>query len=152
MIGLSRRENDLLGFIRSHVKEQGVSPSFEQMAVHLGLSPNSKSSVQRSVDRLVWAGCLAKTAGDARSLKPVYTADYHAPDCDCGDCLRANYLRDLKLVEALQVAPPAALVPKLRGLKPVPALTRVYWRSGFPKSLRPKFRKAQSQCAPAQAG
>lgn len=147
---LSPRMAELLKIIVAHVTAHGLAPSRNEMRVALGLK--SAGHVNRMVDGLVDMGFLTRAVRRPRGIELAQSEHHHLANCECAPCLRANYLRNLELVEAMQVAPPAALVPRLAGLKPVAAITRIYWRSGFPRSMRPNPRKSQPQNAPAQAG
>jgi SOS-response transcriptional repressor LexA len=134
---LTVRQRDALEFIRSEVEARGVPPTCAEIAGRLG-SPKSKASALCILDALMAAGYLRRRPNRARAIELLQDETYHRPDCDCDGCAETRYFEQLKLVHALQFSPPAALVPKLKGLRPVSELTKVYWLRGFPRSLRPR--------------
>lgn len=66
---MTKRQAQLLDFIRSYVAEKGYSPSFDEMRLTLGL--RSKSGVHRSVDALVAHGKVRRTPFRARSVEVI---------------------------------------------------------------------------------
>ena len=60
------RQRDLLTFIQGRLETSPVSPSFDEMAAHLGLK--SKSGVLRLVDALVERGHLVRIRQRARAI------------------------------------------------------------------------------------
>lgn len=67
---LDRRQADCLAFITDYIDENGgVSPSYDEIRVALGL--NSKSSVARHVSALVYRGWLWREA-QTRGLEVVH--------------------------------------------------------------------------------
>jgi SOS-response transcriptional repressor LexA len=69
MAGLTRRQRETLDFIRGFYVECGASPSYDEIAAHLGL--RSKKSVHRFVSALEARGAITRRRGQARSLAPV---------------------------------------------------------------------------------
>lgn len=65
--GLTKRQRDLLTYIRSYVGQHGFSPSFEEMKEALGLA--SKSGVHRLVSALVERGYVKSMYARARSVE-----------------------------------------------------------------------------------
>jgi SOS-response transcriptional repressor LexA len=147
MTALGQRERETLGFIRTKFKADGIAPTYQEIAAHLGI--NSKSRALYIVDALVAAGHVRRPFAGfgvrARAIELVETEDNHASDCSCGVCAHARYLAQLKLVQAIQVSPPWALSHSsgtfLHNIAPVSELTKVYWLRGFPKSLRPQIKR-----------
>ena len=66
---LTGRQSRLLRFIESRLTEGDVSPSFEEMRLHLGL--RSKSGVHRLLEGLRERGFVDRLAHRARSLRVV---------------------------------------------------------------------------------
>lgn len=70
MIGLTRSQAELLAFIgRFQSENEGVSPSFEDMKLGMGL--HSKSGVHRLITALVEKGRLRRMENRARALEIV---------------------------------------------------------------------------------
>lgn len=132
----AHRHKDLLHFIRAEVEAKGIPPTFAEMQWFMGVS--SKSMVHQLLGELERLRLIRRTPHRRQAIELLPTDDYHAPDCDCDGCAETRYFEQLKLVHALQYSPPAALAPKLKGLRPVSELTKVYWLRGFPRSLRPR--------------
>jgi len=69
---LDRRQADCLAFITAYIDENGgISPSYDEIRVALGL--NSKSMVARHVSTLVFRGWLRRLAG-TRGFEVVHRA------------------------------------------------------------------------------
>ena len=66
---LTRKQHELLSFIDSHLKETGVSPSFEEMKDALTL--RSKSGIHRLISALEERGFLRRHHHRARALEVV---------------------------------------------------------------------------------
>ena len=64
---LTRKQHELLSFIDSHLKETGVSPSFEEMKEALTL--RSKSGIHRLISALEERGFLRRHHHRARALE-----------------------------------------------------------------------------------
>lgn len=112
---LTAQQQKLMVFLETEIKHHGIAPSYAEIGAVLGLK--SKHSVSNLLDTLQRAGLIKRTR-NARSIELLPSEYHHPADCVCGACARARYLRDLQLVHALEVAPPVALIPKLRGLRP----------------------------------
>ena len=66
---LTEQQSCLLRFIESRLTDGDVSPSFEEMRVHLGL--RSKSGIHRLLESLRERGCVVRLPHRARSLRVV---------------------------------------------------------------------------------
>jgi SOS-response transcriptional repressor LexA len=67
---MTPRQRDLLRFIeRYQADNDGVSPSFEEMAVGIGLASTSKSSVLRLLEALERDGLITRGHGWARNIR-----------------------------------------------------------------------------------
>ncbi len=66
---LTRKQHELLSFIDRHLKETGVSPSFEEMKEALAL--RSKSGIHRLISALEERGFLRRHHHRARALEVV---------------------------------------------------------------------------------
>jgi SOS-response transcriptional repressor LexA len=130
------RHLDLLQFIRAELETKGVPPTFAEMQWFMGIS--SKSMVHQLLGELERLRLIRRTPHRRQAIELLPAKDYHRPDCPCEGCAETRYFEQLKLVHALQFSPPPALVPKLKGLRPVSELTKLYWLRGFPRSLRPR--------------
>ena len=64
---LTRKQYELLVFVDSHIRENGVSPSFEEMKEALNLK--SKSGIHRLITALEERGFLKRLAHRARALE-----------------------------------------------------------------------------------
>ena len=74
---LTRKQHELLIFIDSHLKETGVSPSFEEMKEALTL--RSKSGIHRLISALEERGFLRRHHHRARALEVVRLPENMAP-------------------------------------------------------------------------
>jgi repressor LexA len=70
---LTRRQREILDFLRGFVAEYGYSPSLEEIGAHFGLS--SVATVHKHVQHLADKGYLRKAWNRSRSLEPVEEAD-----------------------------------------------------------------------------
>jgi repressor LexA len=70
---LTRRQREILDFLRGFVAEHGYSPSLEEIGAHFGLS--SVATVHKHVQHLADKGYLRKAWNRSRSLEPVEEAD-----------------------------------------------------------------------------
>jgi SOS-response transcriptional repressor LexA len=64
--GLTKRQSEILAFIRERLERTGLSPSYTEMMTHLGLS--SKSSIARLVRGLEERGFVRQLSTGARSI------------------------------------------------------------------------------------
>lgn len=67
-MALTRRQREILDFIRAFIAEHGYSPSLEEIGAHFGLS--SVATVHKHVQRLVEKRMLRKSAHRSRSVEP----------------------------------------------------------------------------------
>ena len=74
---LTRKQLELLLFINSRMKEEGVPPSFEEMKEALNLQ--SKSGVHRLIIALEERGFIKRMANRARALEVLKLPDAHNP-------------------------------------------------------------------------
>ncbi len=72
-MALTRRQRQVLDFIRDFVREKGYSPSLEEIGAHFRLS--SVATVHKHVQHLVDKGHLRKAWNRARSVEPVEPVD-----------------------------------------------------------------------------
>ncbi|MEM7191294.1 MAG: hypothetical protein AAF405_00255 [Pseudomonadota bacterium] len=78
MIGLTRKQTDLLAFLRSYHAREGVMPIYEQMMAHMGLA--SKNSIYRLLTALEERGRIRRLHGRARAIEIL--SDAHlCPHC-----------------------------------------------------------------------
>jgi len=74
---LTRKQYELLLFIRERLSQSGVSPSFDEMKDALGL--RSKSGIHRLISGLEERGFIRRLAHRARALEVVKLPDNAAP-------------------------------------------------------------------------
>lgn len=72
-MALTRRQREVLDFIKDFIQEQGYSPSLEEIGGHFGLS--SVATVHKHVQHLVQKGHLRKAWNRSRSVEPVEQAE-----------------------------------------------------------------------------
>lgn len=72
MSTLTKKQADVLEFIRSHIKEYGYAPSYREIGEHFGLS--SPATVHTHIQSLVEKGMVAiGDDGEARSIEVIET-------------------------------------------------------------------------------
>lgn len=71
---MTRRQSQLLAFLRERILANGFSPSFEEMRVHLGYA--SKSRVFIVINDLEKIGLIKRIPNTARSITVVGIGDY----------------------------------------------------------------------------
>lgn len=79
---LTRKQHELLMFIHERIKEQGVSPSFDEMKEALDLA--SKSGIHRLITALEERGFLRRLPHRARALEVLKLPDQAAPGASRG--------------------------------------------------------------------
>lgn len=67
--GLTKRQADTLGFIRSYHSEHGITPTYSEIRDHLGIA--SKSGVNRIVVGIEDRGFIRRIPHRARSIALV---------------------------------------------------------------------------------
>lgn len=62
MIGLTKRQRDLLDYLSGFIAERGYCPTFKQMGAGIGLQGNghSNAAVARLLDGLEERGCIRR--------------------------------------------------------------------------------------------
>lgn len=68
-MALTRRQREILDYVRQFIRENGYSPSLEEIGRHFGLS--SVATVHKHVQHLVQKGHLRKAWNRSRSVEPV---------------------------------------------------------------------------------
>jgi len=66
---LTRRQHQIMEYIRAHAAEHGYAPTLAEIGRHFGLS--SVATVHKHVRRLVERGALRRSAHRARSFEPT---------------------------------------------------------------------------------
>jgi len=66
---LTKRQADVLAFIKAYTADHGYAPSYAEITDGIGLSSKSRSTCFNLVARLVERGVLQKTPGRARSFE-----------------------------------------------------------------------------------
>ncbi|HYE42491.1 MAG TPA: transcriptional repressor LexA [Caulobacteraceae bacterium] len=79
---LTRKQHELLMFIHERIKEQGVSPSFDEMKEALDLA--SKSGIHRLITALEERGFLRRLPHRARALEVLKLPDAATPGAPRG--------------------------------------------------------------------
>lgn len=72
-MGLTKKQHEILEFIRDFILERGYSPSFREMASHFKLS--SVATIAQHIDALVNKGYLKRSSNEARSIELVPVAE-----------------------------------------------------------------------------
>lgn len=73
--GLTRKQAELLRFLRKYTIENGCSPSFEEMKTAINL--RSKSGIHRLIHALEERGKVSRLANRARSVTPSFDNSVH---------------------------------------------------------------------------
>lgn len=118
----AHRAAKLLEFLRTQIRAHGFAPSYQEIAVHLGLG--SKSSVAPIVAELERMGKIRMVNRRPFGIELIPDADYHAPDCGCDGCAHRNYLADLRHVQAIAAEPPTAVLRRASNFIRLPDATR----------------------------
>ncbi len=84
--GTTRKQAELLAFLREKQNAGGLSPSYDEMAEAVGL--HSKSGIARMVAALVVRGALRHMPGHARSIEVVEVDPHSAIDAGTEQQLR----------------------------------------------------------------
>jgi len=98
---LTAKQQQLLSYIKQHLDQGGVSPSFEEMKEALDLK--SKSGIHRLISALEERGFIRRLANRARALEIVKLPD------------------GMALAPAKAAAPSADVVPLRKSAPPMPA-------------------------------
>jgi len=69
MMGLTKRQSDALGFIRTYREANGIMPSYREIAKGIGLA--SPGRVYTLVDGLIDRGALRRMGRQARAIELV---------------------------------------------------------------------------------
>lgn len=72
-MALTKRQREILDYVRLFIRENGYSPSLEEIGRHFGLS--SVATVHKHVQHLVQKGQLRKAWNRSRSVEPVEPGD-----------------------------------------------------------------------------
>lgn len=64
---MTERQRQCLDYIRRHIEETGIAPSYPEIARELGIK--SRSAVFETVQALVRDGCVEKTGSGSRNLR-----------------------------------------------------------------------------------
>jgi len=77
MVYLTKRQREIVDFIRNFQTERGYAPSLEEIAAHLGLS--AVSTVHEHLTNLTGKGVLRRGRNRARSIEPLAGVDAVGP-------------------------------------------------------------------------
>lgn len=72
-IGLTRRQADILGYLRAYISERGFAPSIVEIGQHFGLS--SSATVHKYLNRLAERGHIRRAPNRSRSIQIVEPED-----------------------------------------------------------------------------
>jgi repressor LexA len=107
-MALTRRQREIYDFVRGFVKEQGYSPSLEEIGAAFGLS--SVATVHKHVQHLVEKGYLRKAWNRSRSVEPIEEAASASVTLPLlGTVAAGAPIEAIEVQERLDV--PAAMVP-----------------------------------------
>ena len=131
---LTRKQHELLMFIHERIKEQGVSPSFDEMKEALDLA--SKSSIHRLITALEERGFIRRLPHRARALEVLKLPDQAAPGASRGrgfkpqvitgsgmkavEPMAANDVRELPILGKIAAGVPIDAIQHERDRVPVP--------------------------------
>lgn len=74
VLSLTKKQAECLAFVSRTIQENGVAPSYQEIADELGLA--SKSGVHRLIEALIYRGHLVRAPNRARSLSlPAMVSD-----------------------------------------------------------------------------
>jgi repressor LexA len=108
-MALTRRQREILDFIRGFITEHGYSPSLEEIGAHFGLS--SVATVHKHVQRLVEKRMLRKAANRSRSVEPSRAEDPASVLLPLAGSVAAGAPIEA-VPDTEQIAVPAELVPR----------------------------------------
>ena len=74
---LTSKQSKLLDYLKNTLKDNNISPSFDEMRKYLGLS--SKSGVHRLISSLEERGFIRRLHNKARAIKIIKEEEYEAP-------------------------------------------------------------------------
>ncbi len=124
---LTRKQYELLLFINQHLRQHGVSPSFDEMKDALGLK--SKSGIHRLITGLEERGFIQRLAHRARALEVLRLPNDVAIDNGAIDNGRKPGGFDLQVIEGgfrePRVGPSAKAEPGEDGSVHLPLLGRI---------------------------
>ncbi len=129
---LTRKQHELLMFIHERIKEQGVSPSFDEMKEALDLA--SKSGIHRLITALEERGFLRRLPHRARALEVLKLPDQATPGAPRGRggfrpqviegarpvAEPANDVRDLPILGKIAAGVPIDAIQHEKDRIPVP--------------------------------
>ena len=141
MIGLTPKQHECLVFLRSYFSENGLAPSQQEICKALGII--SKSGALRILNALEERGYIRKLKFRARAFEILPHPEQHDPQCGCDRCARARYIAQLKLVHALKVDPPVAILRvRSSDLRPISKTTRAELLGVDARDAAPRTRTA----------
>jgi repressor LexA len=106
MTYLTKRQREILDFLRSFQRERGYAPSLEEIASHFGLS--AVSTVHEHLSNLTEKGYLRRGWNRARSIEPLVAGE--AVDVPLAGTVAAG-----EPIEAIEVPESIALPPGFTG-------------------------------------
>ena len=113
---LTRKQHELLSYIDRHLKETGVSPSFEEMKEALQL--RSKSGIHRLISALEERGFLRRHHHRARALEVTRLPENFAPKLAAPSGTQAASQAAIKPEAARLQAPPQDINASAPGFAP----------------------------------
>ncbi len=72
-IGLTKRQADILGYLRAYISERGFAPSIVEIGQHFGLS--SSATVHKYLNRLEERGHIRRAPNRSRSIQIIEAED-----------------------------------------------------------------------------
>ena len=128
-MALTKRQREILDYVRLFIRENGYSPSLEEIGRHFGLS--SVATVHKHIQHLVQKGRLRKAWNRSRSVEPVEDDETGAAEIPLlGTVAAGDPIAAIEIPETVSV--PEAL---LRNGKPLFAL-RVKGNSMIDEQIR----------------
>lgn len=112
---LTRRQKEVLDFVRSHVGQNGYAPTLQEIGRHFGLS--SPATVYKHIEQLVRKGYLRKAAHQERGIQLVDPEPVRTVEVPVLGQVMAG-----RAIEAIVEPETINLPPELVGEKPTYAL------------------------------
>jgi repressor LexA len=111
MTYLTKRQRQILDFIRDFQEGEGYSPSLEEIGAHLGLS--AVSTVHEHLSNLEAKGLLRRGWNRSRSIEPL--SEEHLPGRDGLEVPLAGTVAAGSPIEAIEIPESVALPPGFTG-------------------------------------
>jgi len=130
---LTRKQHELLMFIHERIKEQGVSPSFDEMKEALDLA--SKSGIHRLITALEERGFLRRLPHRARALEVLKLPDQAAPGATRSRGFKPQVIEGARQAEAANDVRELPVLGKIAAGVPIEAIQHERDRIAVPENI-----------------